>query len=152
ARTWRHGASPVRGCHTVRRPRPPAALLRCMASGPTGRPREARTYEEDDMSSYRTENPTTGEVERTFDALDRDGAIAAVDRAHAAHEQWRATPVEQRADVLRRTADLYEERVDELARTIAVEMGKPLAEAKGEVQLAASIYRWYADHGPQLLQ
>lgn len=104
------------------------------------------------MSNYRTENPTTGEVERTFDDLDRDGAIAAVDRAHAAYEQWSTVPAQERAEVLRRTADLYEERADELARTIAVEMGKPLKEAKGEVKLAGSIYRWYADHGPALLE
>lgn len=104
------------------------------------------------MSNYRTENPSTGEVERTFDELDREGALAAVERAHAAHTRWRGTAVEDRAAVLRRTADLYEERADELARTIAVEMGKPVKEAKGEVQLAGSIYRWYADHGPELLR
>lgn len=104
------------------------------------------------MSRYRTENPTTGTVERTFEDLDRDGVLAAVGRAHAVHEDWRATSVEQRAEVLRRTADLYEERADELARTIATEMGKPVKEAKGEVQLAGSIYRWYADHGPRLLE
>ncbi len=104
------------------------------------------------MTTYRTENPSTGEVERTFEELDRDGAIAAVDRAHAAHATWREVPVTDRAAVLRRTAELYEERADELARTIATEMGKPLQEAKGEVQLAGSIYRWYADHGPELLE
>ena len=106
----------------------------------------------DSMSNYRTENPTTGEVERTFDELDRDGAIAAVDRAHSAYSEWAATPATQRAAILHRTADLYDERADELARTIAVEMGKPLQEAKGEVQLAGSIFRWYADHGPELLR
>lgn len=104
------------------------------------------------MSSYRTENPATGEVERTFDEVDRDGALAAVDAAHAAHTTWRERSPEERARVLRRTADLYEERSDELARTIATEMGKPLKEAKGEVRLAGSIYRWYADHGPELLR
>ncbi|KNX38718.1 NAD-dependent succinate-semialdehyde dehydrogenase [Luteipulveratus halotolerans] len=104
------------------------------------------------MANYRTENPATGEVEKTFNELDRDGAIAAVERAHTAYTQWREAAPEQRAQVLRRTADLYDERADELARTIAVEMGKPLKEALGEVQLAGSIYRWYADHGPYLLE
>ncbi|WP_435198427.1 NAD-dependent succinate-semialdehyde dehydrogenase [Janibacter sp. GS2] len=104
------------------------------------------------MANYRTDNPTTGEVERTFDELDRDGAIAAVSQAHSAHESWRSVSAEERAAVLRRAADLYDERADELARTIAVEMGKPVKEAKGEVQLAGSIYRWYADHGPELLR
>ncbi|KRE36908.1 succinate-semialdehyde dehydrogenase [Janibacter sp. Soil728] len=103
------------------------------------------------MSNYRTENPTTGEIERTFDEVDRAGALAAVERAHRAYEQWRERPLDERAQVLRRAADLYDERADELARAIAIEMGKPLKEAKGEARLAGSIYRWYADHGPELL-
>lgn len=104
------------------------------------------------MANYRTENPATGQVVKTFDELDRDGALHAVGRAHAAYEQWSAVAAADRAAVLKKTADLYEERSDELARAIAVEMGKPLKEAKGEVALAASIYRWYGEHGPQLLQ
>lgn len=104
------------------------------------------------MQSYRTENPTTGEVERTFDELDRQGAMDAVARAQAAYEQWRAVDPADRAAVLSRTADLYEERSEELARAIAVEMGKPLRQGQGEVALSASIYRWYAEHGPQLLE
>lgn len=102
--------------------------------------------------SYRTENPTTGEVEKTFDELDRAGALSAVEQAHSTYEQWRQVSPADRAAVLSRTADLYEERSDELARAIAVEMGKPLRQGKGEVALAASIYRWYAEHGPQLLE
>ena len=104
------------------------------------------------MSNYRTENPTTGEVERTFAELDLDGALNAVERADATYAQWSGTTTEDRAAVLRRAADLYDERADELARAIATEMGKPLKEAKGEVALAGSIYRWYADHGPELLR
>jgi succinate-semialdehyde dehydrogenase / glutarate-semialdehyde dehydrogenase len=102
--------------------------------------------------SYRTENPATGEVERTFDDLDREGALDAVEQAHTAYDLWRRASPTDRAAVLSRTADLYEERSDELARAIAVEMGKPLRQGKGEVALAASIYRWYAEHGPRLLE
>lgn len=104
------------------------------------------------MANYRTENPATGEVVKTFDELDRDGALGVVERAHAAYEQWRGVAAADRAAVLTKTADLYEQRADELARAIAVEMGKPLKEAKGEVALAASIYRWYGEHGPALLE
>lgn len=89
------------------------------------------------MTSYRTENSATGEVVSTFDEIDTAGALDAVERAHSAYAQWRAVKVADRAAVLTRTADLYERRSDELARTIAVEMGKPLKEAKGEVALAA---------------
>src|SRR5699024_11224771 len=45
----------------------------------------------------------------------------------------------------------YDARTEELARQIATEMGKPLQQAIEEAQLAGSIYRWYATHGPELL-
>ena len=51
-----------------------------------------------------------------------------------------------------RVADAYEDRTDELAQLISVEMGKPVAQAAGEVGLAGAIYRWYAEHGPALLE
>ena len=44
------------------------------------------------------------------------------------------------------------ERADELARTISLEMGKPLTESQGEVELSSNIYRYYADNGPRLLE
>ncbi|MFD1814172.1 NAD-dependent succinate-semialdehyde dehydrogenase [Rhodococcus gannanensis] len=103
------------------------------------------------MSTYVTANPTTGETEREFTSLTDGDIPQVVARTVTAYEHWRAVPADQRADALRRTADLYEERADELARMITTEMGKPLAQAAGEVQLAADIYRWYADHGPELL-
>ena len=49
-------------------------------------------------------------------------------------------------------ATAYAERRDELARLAALEMGKPVREAKGEVQLSGAIYQWYADNGPRLLE
>lgn len=103
------------------------------------------------MSNYRTENPTTGQVEKSFEEVDRAGAFAAVARADAAYDRWRQIPANHRAQVLHRTATLYDERADELARTISVEMGKPMREAADEVALAGSIYQWYAEHGPALL-
>ncbi|WP_376714181.1 NAD-dependent succinate-semialdehyde dehydrogenase [Janibacter limosus] len=53
--------------------------------------------------------------------------------------------------IVRRVGEIYGERRDELARTIAVEMGKPLKEGHGEVAICASIYNYYADHAQELL-
>ncbi|MBX7557946.1 aldehyde dehydrogenase family protein, partial [Streptomyces sp. tea 10] len=49
-------------------------------------------------------------------------------------------------------AQAFQDRGDELARVISTEMGKPFAQAQGEVALSASIYQWYADHGESLLE
>ncbi|WP_024793360.1 NAD-dependent succinate-semialdehyde dehydrogenase [Tomitella biformata] len=103
------------------------------------------------MSTYVTANPTTGKTEKTFEQLG-DGAWAdVVSRSAGAFPAWRATPVAERARLLSAIADAYDARADELATLIATEMGKPIKEAAGEVGLAASIYRWYAEHGAELL-
>ena len=69
-----------------------------------------------------------------------------------ADQTWRATSPQHRADTLRKVADIYDERSDELARSISLEMGKPLTESKGEVELSSAIYRYYADNGPKFLE
>ena len=103
------------------------------------------------MANYKTVNPATGETVREFDTLDDAGVEAALEKAHNGYLNWRKSAPTQRAQILTRTAELYNERAGELARMIALEMGKPVREAKGEVQLSAAIYQWYADHGPALL-
>ena len=104
------------------------------------------------MSAYVTANPATGRTEKEFPELDAAGVAEVLSRAHGAYAGWRGTPVHERAQILTRVAEAYEARRDELATLIATEMGKPLKEAAGEVKLAAAIYRWYAEHGPDLLQ
>ncbi|MDN5693363.1 MAG: NAD-dependent succinate-semialdehyde dehydrogenase, partial [Micrococcaceae bacterium] len=97
-------------------------------------------------------NPATGVVEQEFTSATDADVARAVERADAAFTSWRETPAEQRAAALAAVADAFQERGDELARVISTEMGKPFAQAQGEVALSSSIYRWYADHGPALLQ
>lgn len=104
------------------------------------------------MSTYVIANPTTGKIEQEFDELS-DGAVAGVlGRSDGAYASWRATTAEERAQSLIRAADAYDARQDELAKLISTEMGKPIKEAVGEVQLAGAIYRWYGEHGPELLK
>lgn len=104
------------------------------------------------MATYRTTNPTTGRTETEFPTLD-DGRVEHIlSRSEAAYRTWRTTPAQQRAAALTRVADAYEARAEELGRLIATEMGKPLDQGIGEAQLAGAIYRWYATHGPDLLE
>jgi succinate-semialdehyde dehydrogenase/glutarate-semialdehyde dehydrogenase len=101
--------------------------------------------------AYRTENPATGVVEKEYTSATDADVTRAIERADAAFGTWRTTDASERAAVLTKVADLYDERADELARVIGAEMGKPLAQAQGEVALASSIFRWYAEHGEELL-
>ena len=103
------------------------------------------------MSDYQVVNPATGEVEKEFETATDAEVQDVLARSHAAYAEWRTTSKAERPQVLLRVADLYDERRDELAAIIAREMGKPMREAKGELKLVASIYRYYADQGPRLL-
>lgn len=104
------------------------------------------------MSTYVTLNPTTGKTEHEWAELNNTDVTEVLSRSDAAFTSWRATPANERAQILIRLADAYDARQDELAKLISTEMGKPIKEAVGEVQLAGAIYRWYGEHGPDLLQ
>lgn len=103
------------------------------------------------MADFALNNPNTGKQEETFQRIadsDRDGIL---DRSTAAFKEWSATSIDERAAVLARTADLYEERADELAEHIGREMGKLTRWGKAEISIVADIYRWYAEHAHELL-
>ena len=92
-------------------------------------------------------NPATGQVIGTVvhaGVADLDRALAA---AQKGFEIWRDTSVYERAAVIRRAAALLRERVDGIARLLTQENGKPLAEARGEVNAGADIIEWFADEG-----
>jgi succinate-semialdehyde dehydrogenase/glutarate-semialdehyde dehydrogenase len=102
------------------------------------------------MSDYAVVNPATGETLATYETLtDRqlDEKIASAD---SASRVWRATPVAERAALIRRVAELHRERRDELAAIIAREVGKPLSAALGEVDFAADITEFYADNAEKI--
>ncbi|MDK7139341.1 NAD-dependent succinate-semialdehyde dehydrogenase [Corynebacterium simulans] len=103
------------------------------------------------MSTFALENPNTGVSEETFDRINDSDRDAILDRSTEAFKSWSRTSIEERAAILFRTADLYEENADKLAEHIGREMGKLTRWAKGEIQIVADIYRWYAEHAHELL-
>lgn len=103
------------------------------------------------MSTFKVTNPATGETEQEYASLTDDELAEALDRSAAAAVSWRTTPVEERAAVLRRFADLVEERREELAAVVSREMGKRLVDARGELQYAIDIPGYYADHAAEFL-
>lgn len=103
-----------------------------------------------DGDVFGVENPATGEVLASVaDAgpADADTALAA---AVAAQGAWGRTAPRFRSEILRRSYDLVMARRDWLAEVMTSEMGKPLAEAKGEVSYAAEFLRWFSEEAVRI--
>ena len=92
-------------------------------------------------------NPATGEVLEEVADLSAEDCSEAVDAAQAAFPKWAALTAKERAVILRRWFNLINENAEPLAALITEEMGKPLAEARGEVGYGASFVDWFAEEG-----
>jgi succinate-semialdehyde dehydrogenase/glutarate-semialdehyde dehydrogenase len=103
------------------------------------------------MSTHTTVNPATGEALETFPLLDAAGLEAALARAAAAFERHRQTSFEERAEKLRRVADLLERDKRSHAQRMTREMGKPITQALAEAEKCARVCRYYADHAAAFL-
>ena len=103
------------------------------------------------MSDYQINNPATGEVEATYPTANDSDIQQVIERADAAYQDWRHVDIGERSAILHKIADLYLERKDELARIMTAEMGKPVAQGRGEIGLVAEIFRYYADNAEHLL-
>jgi succinate-semialdehyde dehydrogenase/glutarate-semialdehyde dehydrogenase len=96
------------------------------------------------------QDPATGRVIKSIaDATPEDG-IRALDAAVAAADAWAATPARQRGEILRRAFDLLQERRDDFALLMTLEMGKPLAEANGEVTYGGEFLRWFSEEAVRI--
>jgi len=103
-----------------------------------------------DGATLGVDDPATSEqVKRIADATVDDG-VAALDAASDAFPSWSTTPARQRGEILRRAFDLVQERAEDLALLMTIEMGKPLAEARGEVAYGGEFLRWFAEEAPRL--
>ncbi len=95
-------------------------------------------------------DPATGEVLTTCaDATPEDG-LAALAAAHAAQAGWAATPPRDRGEILRSAFEALVARTDEFATLMSLEMGKTVAEARGEVTYAAEFFRWFAEEAVRI--
>ncbi|QCX74244.1 Succinate-semialdehyde dehydrogenase [NADP(+)] 1 [Streptomyces sp. YIM 121038] len=98
-----------------------------------------------------TVNPATGWTELTFEPLSGQEIEARLSRAAAAFDRYRTTGFADRADLLRRAADLLDEDTPDIALTMTSEMGKPVKAARAEAAKCAKTMRWYADRAEALL-
>jgi succinate-semialdehyde dehydrogenase/glutarate-semialdehyde dehydrogenase len=95
-------------------------------------------------------NPATEEVIQHVAHGGKAETRQAIEAAHRAMPAWMKLTAYDRAKVLKKTADLMRSRIDALARTLTMEQGKPLAEAKGEVNHAADTFEWFAEEGKRV--
>ncbi|MCM3029721.1 MULTISPECIES: NAD-dependent succinate-semialdehyde dehydrogenase [unclassified Niallia] len=100
--------------------------------------------------TYPVHNPATGELIKETAKGGKEDAQIAIGAAKEALSAWSKLTAKDRYVYLKKAADLLRDRVDSLANTITTEMGKPLAESRGEVQLAAEYLDWYAEEGKRI--
>jgi succinate-semialdehyde dehydrogenase/glutarate-semialdehyde dehydrogenase len=101
---------------------------------------------------YQSVNPATGELLQAFEEHSNQQmleALAAADKAY--RDFWSTTPYKERAKYIAKAAALMLEQKEALARLATIEMGKRIAESRGEVELSASILKYYAENAERFL-
>ncbi len=95
-------------------------------------------------------NPATGRPIKTIADGSPDDGIRALDAAVSVQNDWARTPPRERAEILRRAFDLLQERKEDFALLMTLEMGKPLSEARGEVAYGGEFLRWFSEEAVRI--
>ena len=102
-------------------------------------------------ATFAVEDPSTGRgARRGRRRLSRRRHAAPWTPPRKAQAAWAAVPPRERSDILRRAYDLLLERQEDLALLMTLEMGKPLAEARGEIAYAAEFFRWFSEEAVRI--
>ncbi|RON31408.1 aldehyde dehydrogenase family protein [Pseudomonas brassicacearum] len=96
-------------------------------------------------------NPATGEQIGHYPFESASALDAALSRAAAGFRAWRSKPVDQRSQLLIALAQALRDNAAAMANMITLEMGKPITQARGEIEKCAQLCEWYAEHGPAML-
>ncbi|MCZ4057877.1 aldehyde dehydrogenase family protein [Pantoea sp. LMR881] len=98
-----------------------------------------------------SQNPTTGEILARYPMQSAAELEQALALSAQAYSEWRYSSMETRVAVLRQLGEQLRQREAELSRMITLEMGKPIAQARGEILKCANLCDWYAENGPAML-
>lgn len=101
---------------------------------------------------FQSINPATGEALQGIPALEAAACAECLEACFSAWQSWQHSPISQRSQLLLAMAAGLRSHQDALARLMAVEMGKPLAEGLAEVEKSAWVCAYYAEEGPELLR
>ncbi len=103
--------------------------------------------------TFSKQNPATGELLNTYAIAPKETVLQAIQQSKEAHNIWKETSLALRQKILQKTAVLLKEKVDEWARLVSDETGKPLKDAiETDVTLAVSVLNYYSQIGPKLLK
>ncbi|MGV3552251.1 NAD-dependent succinate-semialdehyde dehydrogenase [Rhizobium sp.] len=104
----------------------------------------------DSGKTFDVTNPANGEVIATLPDMNRAEASRAINAAYKAQKEWAKKTGKERAGVLRKLFDLMVANADDLAAILTTEMGKPLAEAKGEILYGAAYVEWFGEEAKRV--
>ena len=121
-----------------------------LESVPTGLLIDGEWRDASSGKTFDVKDPATGKVIASLQDANSDDAMAAFDAACAAQADWARTPAKERADILRRAYDLINERAEDFALLMTLEMGKPLAESYGEVTYGSEFLRWFSEEAVRI--
>ncbi|WP_166987888.1 aldehyde dehydrogenase family protein [Canibacter zhoujuaniae] len=96
------------------------------------------------MGNYVSKNPATGEVVAEFPEHSDAEINEAIEKADGAYRSWKFASLSDRAALLQQVSKVFRDRAQELAEVITTEMGKPITQALGEVEIVARIFEYYA--------
>jgi succinate-semialdehyde dehydrogenase/glutarate-semialdehyde dehydrogenase len=111
---------------------------------------DGQWVEADSGKTLLVNNPATDEVLGTVPDMGAAETRRAIHAANTAYPAWRAKTAKERAAILRRWYDLIMVDLEDLARIMTAEQGKPLSEARAEVAYAASFVEWYAEEAKRV--
>lgn len=100
---------------------------------------------------FKSHNPYTGEVLKSHKAHSKKAIKEILEGAEKAFEGWKKTPLAERTAIMERTAEVLIANLERCAKMISLEMGKPITEARAEVQKCAAVCRYYAAHAATFL-
>ncbi len=107
-------------------------------------------WRKSEAKPFETRNPATGEVLATFPNATKEEMVEAVRSAKEAFEKWRKTPAPRRGELLLEAGRIFRRKKEDLARTVTTEMGKVIAEGRGDVQEVIDFYEYAAGEGRRM--
>lgn len=103
-----------------------------------------------DGATFEIKNPARGDVIATLPDMGVADATFAIEQAAIAQKEWAKWSAKERSKVIYSIYQMMTDNVDDLATILTAEMGKPMAEAVGEIHYAASFYQWFAEEAKRI--